>query len=246
MSEVQQNYCRQKARESDIDAYLAALFLPEPARSDVWALEALAGELKRVPQSVQEPMLGQIRLQWWREAIGRLYLGAPDPHPLLRALGPVIARTNLPEAQFDAVIAGCEAELWPESLVTDEAREGQSALLALKRHAIFGASGGPSDETLGAAAQALSASAALRHLARHRPGAATGAREWAEQAQTGIAAASRGIQREGVALLLPLAALRLYLARLKRADFAPDAPGLEPPIYQRQWAMLSAIWRGRL
>ena len=49
-------------------------------------------------------MLGQIRLQWWRDAIDGIYAGTPRDHAVVTALADAIRRCNLPRARFDRVI----------------------------------------------------------------------------------------------------------------------------------------------
>ena len=63
------SYCGQQARIHDPDRALSALFAPEPARGALLALLAFNAEIERVPRMVREPILGQIRLQWWRDAL---------------------------------------------------------------------------------------------------------------------------------------------------------------------------------
>ena len=60
---------RTAARAFERDRYLAALLSPRGVREDLLALAAFAGELARIPAFVSEPMVGEIRLQWWRDAI---------------------------------------------------------------------------------------------------------------------------------------------------------------------------------
>ena len=57
------------ARSGDRDRYWAALFVPEPARTGLMALAAFNAELARIPEIVSEPLLGEMRLQWWRDAL---------------------------------------------------------------------------------------------------------------------------------------------------------------------------------
>src|SRR5665213_2932433 len=59
-------------REHDRDRFQTALFAPAGDREALFALYAFNYEIARVRESVREPMLGQIRLQWWREAGGRI------------------------------------------------------------------------------------------------------------------------------------------------------------------------------
>lgn len=57
------------ARAGDRDRYWAALFAPEPARTGLMALAAFNAELARIPEIVSEPLLGEMRLQWWRDVL---------------------------------------------------------------------------------------------------------------------------------------------------------------------------------
>src|SRR5271156_3271915 len=63
-------------RRHDRDRFQTALFAPAARREALFALYAFNYEIARVRESVREPMLGQIRLQWWREAIDAAYAGA--------------------------------------------------------------------------------------------------------------------------------------------------------------------------
>ena len=54
-------------RAADPDRYFATLFAPAPKRPFLFALYAFHAEVARIAESVREPMLGAIRLEWWRE-----------------------------------------------------------------------------------------------------------------------------------------------------------------------------------
>ncbi len=57
----------------DPDRCLAAkLVEEEAAREELLALYAFNDELARVAESVREPMLGEMRLAWWEEALDGL------------------------------------------------------------------------------------------------------------------------------------------------------------------------------
>lgn len=57
------------AKAGEPDRYLAALLAAEPARQVLLVLAAFAAEVARVPLAVREPAMGEVRLQWWREAL---------------------------------------------------------------------------------------------------------------------------------------------------------------------------------
>lgn len=98
------NYIRDLLRHSDKDRYWTTLFTPEPARLSLLALHAFAIELARIPDRINEPQLGQIRLQWWRDALNAIRPGAKPSHPVIDTLAIAIERHDLPVAKFDAMI----------------------------------------------------------------------------------------------------------------------------------------------
>ena len=116
MNTERASYCRLKAREHEIDSYLGALFAPEPKRQDLWALQAFTAELARIPALVSEPMLGEIRLQWWREALEGLFAGKTAPHPVIEALAEALTRTPFSAAPFERLIDAHAQELHPASI----------------------------------------------------------------------------------------------------------------------------------
>lgn len=101
----------ERVRQEDRDRYLTALFAPAARRDALLALYAFNLEIARIAELVSEPMIGEIRLAWWRESIAGLYAGMPRRHEVLDALGPVIAAHDLPEAEFQTVIDARAADL---------------------------------------------------------------------------------------------------------------------------------------
>src|SRR5690349_12291061 len=127
------SYCADLVRRADYDRYLTALFAPAEARERLFALYAFNHEIARVRETVSEPMLGQIRLQWWREAIAGIYDGKPRKHAVVEALAAAAAATRAPRAGFEALIDAREADLAgraPATLAELESYcEGSSAQL---------------------------------------------------------------------------------------------------------------------
>src|SRR5512134_2813208 len=103
--------CAALVRRVDYDRYLAALFAPAAARERLFALYAFNHEIAKVRETVSEPMLGQIRLQWWREAIASIYDGKPRPHAVVDALAEAVAERHPPRAGFEALIDAREFDL---------------------------------------------------------------------------------------------------------------------------------------
>src|SRR5437868_5057252 len=84
-------------QKGDRDRYVADLFAPEPFRRHLFALHAFNAEVARVRDVVSDPMLGEIRLQWWRDSITN---GAGGGHPVTTALNATIAKFHLPKDAF--------------------------------------------------------------------------------------------------------------------------------------------------
>jgi phytoene synthase len=93
-------------RRADPDRWLSTRFIADgAARADVVALYALNHELARVASSVREPLMGEIRLTWWREAFEEVAAGRPPrKHPVVEAVAagafPLAALEDLAEARM--------------------------------------------------------------------------------------------------------------------------------------------------
>jgi phytoene synthase len=79
------DYCSNLVRRRDEDRWIAAHYAPPSERAALAALYALHFEIERVPSLVSEAPLGEIRLQWWREALDEIGEGRPRAHPAVQA-----------------------------------------------------------------------------------------------------------------------------------------------------------------
>ena len=115
------------ARAADYDRYLSALFAPGERREALFVLIAFNHEIARIPEAVSEPMLGRIRLQWWREVLDAAYAGEPARrHEVAVPLAEAIRAWNLDRAPFEQLLDAREADLEPD---------GPPDLAALERYA---------------------------------------------------------------------------------------------------------------
>ena len=118
-------------RRHDRDRYQTALFAPAERREALLALYAFNYEIARVRETVSEPMLGQIRLQWWREVLDAAYAGAPPrQHPVVVPLAAAIREFELSRGYFDRLIDSRERDLPnapPASLAMLEAYAEESS-----------------------------------------------------------------------------------------------------------------------
>src|SRR5689334_8547173 len=86
-------YLAAQVRQHDRDRYLTTLFAPAGTRRALWALYAFYNEVARVPESVSEPLLGRMKLQWWRDTAAAMAhgRGAPAGHPFAQEMAGVLA-----------------------------------------------------------------------------------------------------------------------------------------------------------
>ncbi|MGI4794505.1 MAG: squalene/phytoene synthase family protein [Janthinobacterium lividum] len=94
------------ARQHDPDRFFTTLFAPAAARPALWALYAFNHELVRARESVREPMMAMIRLQWWREVVE----GQAKRHEVATPLREALEAGLLREADLLSLIDAREEE----------------------------------------------------------------------------------------------------------------------------------------
>lgn len=107
-------------RIGDRDRYLAALFAPATIRRHLLALYAFNTEVARVRESVSEPGIGEIRLQFWHDALH----GTGAGHPIGLALVETIATFSLPLEAFDKLIEARRFDLYDDPMPSLNDLEG--------------------------------------------------------------------------------------------------------------------------
>ncbi len=139
------DFCATQVRSYDHDRYLTALFAPDSRRPALFALYAFNIEIAKIRETVSEPTLGRIRLQWWRETLDGLFDARPRHHAVAVALAEAISRFGLTRRHFERLIEGRARDLEdapPEDLAALEsyadATSGALTRLALE---VLGAGG---------------------------------------------------------------------------------------------------------
>lgn len=106
---------RDALKQADPDRYRAALMADVIGRDDLLILYAFHYELAKVPEVTSEPMLGQIRYEWWREAIDEIYSDKPvRRHEITTPLNDLLLRRDVPRFWVDRLIDGRARDLDPQ------------------------------------------------------------------------------------------------------------------------------------
>jgi phytoene synthase len=114
------DYCEALVRDADRDRFLATLFAPAALRRDLFALYAFDLETAAVAHRVRDPMAGEIRLQWWTDALSSDAvisdsLGAHSAigHPVVDAMRTMLARTGIATDRALQLIDARRQALYP-------------------------------------------------------------------------------------------------------------------------------------
>nr|WP_253944390.1 squalene/phytoene synthase family protein [Pseudogemmobacter hezensis] len=101
--------------KGDPDRWQALMAAPVAARAQLLPLFALNLELAKIPWATKEPLIAEMRLQWWREVVEAAAAGeAARAHEVAGPLNTVIRAHGLPVAVFDAMIEARRHDAWGE------------------------------------------------------------------------------------------------------------------------------------
>lgn len=251
--------CAALVQRGDPDRWAALMAMPVTARARLLPLYAYNLEIARAPWVTAEPVIAEMRLQWWRDVVANAASGAARAHDVAGPLHDLIRDHGLDVGALDAMAAARRHDAWGEPF------EDQGALWAF-----LGDTGG---NLMWVSTQALGAGAAARDVARDLGTAAALAAylaalpDLAARGRTGLPdpspAAIRGLAQRGLDLLSrsvadrrvlgpgAVAGLSAWLARplLRRALADPAAvpavPLAVPEVTRRGrllWVGLTGRW----
>ncbi|RZL83150.1 MAG: hypothetical protein EOP66_04150 [Sphingomonas sp.] len=92
---------------------LAISYAPMPVRAALASLFALDDKLSGILRTTREPLVGQMRLTWWYEALTRLDTALPPAEPLLRELHATVLPAGVSGAMLAALTNGWDVLLEP-------------------------------------------------------------------------------------------------------------------------------------
>jgi phytoene synthase len=168
------DHCMALVREADRDRYLAALFAPAEHRAALYALYAFNVEIARVRDLTRQPMPGEIRLQWWREALSGERAGEAAANPVAAALIAALSHYRLPAERLINLIDAHSFDLYDEPMATlddldDYARRTQATLFHIATDILGSAPTGAPIEHAGIAHTVAGVLSLLgRHAARRQ------------------------------------------------------------------------------
>ncbi|RTL92622.1 phytoene/squalene synthase family protein [Ancylobacter aquaticus] len=166
------DYCAALVRDLDRDRYVADLFAPAERRGALFALHAFNVEVSRVREAITNPLAGEVRLHWWREALAGGARGDVQANPVAAALIAAIETHRLPRASLEALLEARQFDLYDDPMPTVNDLEGyagetSSALIRLAALVLSPAAGAASAEAAGHAGVAYAVTGLLRAFPVH-------------------------------------------------------------------------------
>lgn len=150
---MSENHCADMVRRHDYQRYVMVLFAPQTSRAALFALYALHHEIAKIHMIVSEPMVGLIRMQWWRDTVKTAFTDKPAPHPVIQALHAVI-HNGTPCQQHDvmALVDAYEPLLeytdHPSQMLVETMDSIAESFVLLQNQAWFAQSDTPQSHTI--------------------------------------------------------------------------------------------------
>lgn len=111
----------QPLRDLDRERYLTTLYAPVGKRAALTALYVFNAEIAAIRDKVREPMAGEIRLQWWRDALAA---GAETGNPVADTLIATIREYRLPLPAFERMLEARIFDLYDDPMPDRATLEG--------------------------------------------------------------------------------------------------------------------------
>jgi len=96
--------CAELVERGDPDRFRAVMAAPREARAQLFPLYAFNLEVARAPWVTQEPLIAEMRLQWWRDVVENTASGAARAHEVAGPLHGLIQDFGLPVLVLDRLI----------------------------------------------------------------------------------------------------------------------------------------------
>ena len=114
--------CAAIVQRADPDRFMAVMAAPVAARALLFPLAAFNVEVARAPWVTTAPLIAQMRLQWWQDAVEEIAAGkTPRKHEVVGPLADVMVSQNLPLAPFKALIAARQWDIHTDPFADEAA-----------------------------------------------------------------------------------------------------------------------------
>ncbi|WEK06323.1 MAG: phytoene/squalene synthase family protein [Candidatus Devosia phytovorans] len=124
MAQASFAHAAEALRQGDRERYLTTLVLTGAQRDAVTALYAFNADVASIRERVSDPAPGEIRLQWWNDALEGEGHGMVQQNPVADALLETIARYNIPPGTLLRLIGARRFDLYDDPMPDLQSFEG--------------------------------------------------------------------------------------------------------------------------
>ncbi len=243
-----------QVKEADPDRFRASLFAEPDARQKLAVLYAFHAELAKVPEYVSEPMLGEIRYQWWREVVEQIFSDAPvRQHEVSTPLNALVNARSLSRYRLDKLINARSRDLDPTPFTDIEdartyCRETSGTLAVLAGECV---SDSAPEDALMMAGEAWGMVGLARAWRFYNGTMLANVRfeEVVMAAQTTYKNAQNALDKMDAAIVPAIAYTALvpkFLMRLKSNAHDPKIQDVSFPVWRKQLRMMGCVLTGRV
>ena len=106
--------CAALVERGDPDRFFSVMAAPPSTRAQLFPLFAFNLEVARAPWVTEEPLIAEMRLQWWRDVVENAASGAARAHEVAGPLHELIHNFGLPVETLDRLIAARRWDIYRE------------------------------------------------------------------------------------------------------------------------------------
>lgn len=114
------SYQAQQVRNLDRDRFYMTVFSDETRREGLFSLYAFNLEIAMIREKVTEPLLGKMRIQWWRDNLEGIFKGTPPEHEVAVALSETVSKVSLDRGLFEKLLKARERDLDDTPFATEQ------------------------------------------------------------------------------------------------------------------------------
>ncbi len=238
----------------DPDRYRSALFAERGDREALLTLYAFHAELAKVPELVSETMIGNIRYQWWRDALEEIYTDKPvRKHEVVTPLAELIKTRDISRYWLDKLIDGRERDLDAtpfESLeaARDYCRNTSGALL---RVAAYITQPNANEYHMMDLGEAWGLTGLARSWKFYQNGmlANVNFKEMLDAAKSIRMETTRKMGRADAAIIPAIAYIGLipkFITRMQQSNYDPNAQTPDYPVFLKKFKLMGTVITGKV
>ncbi|QUS35432.1 phytoene/squalene synthase family protein [Falsirhodobacter algicola] len=112
--------CARLVAAGDPDRFAAVMAAPPSARASLLPLYAFNLEVARAPWASAEPLIAEMRLQWWADIAEEIGQGGTRAHEVVAPLATLVQEAGLPVALLTDIVEARRADIYPEGPTAEE------------------------------------------------------------------------------------------------------------------------------